>query len=159
MHATASNRISTTIPHATPASWLARHVAGLFETADVRINGSRPWDLRVHDERLFRRLVVEGSVGFGDAYVDGWWDCEAIHQLIDRLLTADVPRRMTFDVHSVTTSLAQRVVNLQTFARARRNTERHYDLGTDLFAAMLDPTMTYTRSETSIRNRCVASSN
>jgi cyclopropane-fatty-acyl-phospholipid synthase len=128
----------------TSAGWAARQVVALLESADVRLNGSRPWDITVHDERLFRRVIVEGSVGLGDAYVDGWWDCAAIDQFIDRLVTADVPRRIAFDLHSVMDSLAQRLVNLQTLARARRNTERHYDLGNDLFAAMLDSTMTYT---------------
>ena len=127
-----------------PAGWAARKVIALLESADVRLDGSRPWDITVHDERLFRRLIVEGSVGLGDAYVDGWWDCAAVDQFVDRLVTADVPRRMAFDLHSVVDSVAQRLMNLQTLARARRNTERHYDLGNDLFAAMLDPTMTYT---------------
>ncbi|MGB7160509.1 MAG: cyclopropane fatty acyl phospholipid synthase [Tepidisphaeraceae bacterium] len=142
--------VAASSAHATPGretvrnSWAARVVIDLLESAGILVNGSRAWDLTVHDERLFRRLIVEGSVGLGDAYVDGWWDCDAIDQLVDRLITADVPRRMPLDLHGVIESIAQRIVNLQTLARARRNTERHYDLGNDLFAAMLDPTMTYT---------------
>lgn len=126
------------------AGWAARKVQDLLSLTDVRIGGGRPWDVTVHDERLFRRLVIDGSVGLGDAYVDGWWDCPTLDQLFDRLLTAQVPQRMGFDRHSIAETLLQRLFNLQTLARARRNTERHYDLGNDLFAAMLDPTLTYT---------------
>jgi cyclopropane-fatty-acyl-phospholipid synthase len=124
--------------------WAARRVNDLLASADVRVNGPRPWDIAVHDERLFRRVVLDGTVGFADAYVDGWWDCDAIDQLCDRLQSAQVTRRVGFDWHSVVDSLVGRLLNLQTLARARRNGQRHYDLGNDLFAAMLDRRMTYT---------------
>ncbi len=48
----------------------------LLAKADVQINGSRPWDLQVHDDNLYERVVRDGSVGFGEAYMDGWWDAE-----------------------------------------------------------------------------------
>jgi cyclopropane-fatty-acyl-phospholipid synthase len=129
---------------AVPAGWAARRVADLLAPADVRINGGRPWDVTVHHERLFRRIVLDGTVGLGDAYVEGWWDCDALDQLFDRVLAAGVHRRIGFDRYNLAESLLQRVLNLQTLARARRNSDRHYDLGNDLFLAMLDPTMAYT---------------
>lgn len=125
-------------------SWAARRATDLLASADVRIDGSRPWDITVHDQRLFRRLVVDGTVGFADAYVDGWWDCDAIDQLCDSLQTANLARHVCLDRHSIVRTIVERTVNLQTLARARRNGEHHYDLGNDLFAAMLDQRMTYT---------------
>jgi cyclopropane-fatty-acyl-phospholipid synthase len=125
--------------------WAMRKVADLFAEADVRINGSRPCDVTVHDERLFRRLIVDGTMGLGDAYVDGWWDCPAIDQFFDRVLTADIPQRVGgLDRHTLMDALLARVMNLQSIARARRNGQRHYDLGNDLFTAMLDKRMAYT---------------
>jgi hypothetical protein len=38
----------------------------LLNLADIRINGERPWDLQLHDERLFDRVLAEGSLGFGE---------------------------------------------------------------------------------------------
>jgi cyclopropane-fatty-acyl-phospholipid synthase len=126
------------------AGWAERKVRGLLATADIGTDGRRPWDLRIHDERLFRRVVVDGVTGLGDAYVDGWWDCDALDQLFDRALAADVPGRIAFDRHGVARALRHRVANLQTVARARRNGRSHYDLGNDLFEAMLDRRMCYT---------------
>ena len=48
----------------------------LLAPADVRIDGTRPWDVRVRDERFFARVLAEGSLGLGESYMDGWWDCE-----------------------------------------------------------------------------------
>ena len=59
---------------------------------DVRVGGDRPWDLTVHDDRLYRRVGREGLMGLGDAYVDGWWDCPSLDVLFDRALRADLPR-------------------------------------------------------------------
>jgi cyclopropane-fatty-acyl-phospholipid synthase len=99
----------------------------------------------VHDERLFRRLLIDGAMGLGDAYVDGWWDCGAVDQFFDHLLTADIPQRVGgLDRHTIFDTIVQRVMNRQNLARARRNGERHYDLGNDLFVAMLDKRMAYT---------------
>src|SRR5688572_10464789 len=88
--------VSPTVETA-PPGWAARKVTDLLASADVRIDGARPWDITVHDERLFCRLVLDGTVGLADGYVDGWWDCDAIDQLCDRLQTADVSRRAGFD--------------------------------------------------------------
>ena len=150
MSLTATDRHEVPETHSTcaPAAggWARKKVSDLLAEADVRINPPypRPFDMVVHDARLFRRLVVDGTMGLGDAYVDGWWDCEAIDQFFDRVLAADVPRRVALDRHSIVDTLVQRVMNLQSIARARRNGEWHYDLGNDLFAAMLDPRMAYT---------------
>jgi cyclopropane-fatty-acyl-phospholipid synthase len=143
-HQDVSPVAKSTTPKAAPAGWAARRVNDLFGVADVRINGSRPWDVTVHDERLFRRIVLDGAVGLGDAYVDGWWDCEAPDQLFDRLLSSGVQRHIGFDRQNLAMTLLARLTNPQSLARARRNSDAHYDLGNDLFAAMLDPTMTYT---------------
>jgi len=47
-------------------------ISEIFEKADIKINGSRPWDIQVKDERLFRRIALNGLMGLGDAYVDCW---------------------------------------------------------------------------------------
>ncbi len=31
-----------------------------------------PFALRVHDERLWDRVVAERNLGLGEAYMDGW---------------------------------------------------------------------------------------
>ena len=110
---------------------------------DVRVSGDRPWDLAVHDERLYRRIGRSGLLGLGDAYVDGWWDCPSIDSLFDRALRADLPRLFRFQPATIARYLLEKLLNLQRLSRSRDNIHRHYDTGNELFEAMLDDHMTY----------------
>src|SRR3989338_8544732 len=67
-------------------------VETLLARADIRVNGDRSWDITVHDPRFFRRLLGGGSLAFGESYMDGWWDCVALDELVTRLLAADLDR-------------------------------------------------------------------
>ena len=71
-----------------------RTIRALFEHADVQIGGSRPWDIQVHHDRMYARVLAYGSVGFGEAYMDGDWDCPALDQLFDRVITARIADRL-----------------------------------------------------------------
>lgn len=55
-------------------------VQRLLASADVRPGGDRPWDIQVHDDRLFARVLAEGSLALGETYMDGWWDCERLDE-------------------------------------------------------------------------------
>lgn len=119
-----------------------RVVQGLLERADIRIGGNRPWDLKVNDQRLFRRLLLHGSLGLGESYMDGWWECERIDELIGRLLKAKLNRRF-FSPRELLDLLLARCMNMQCRSRAWIVGERHYDIGEDLYEAMLDKKMNY----------------
>jgi len=119
-----------------------RKIESILAPADIRINGDRPWDLQVNDERLFGRVLAYGTLGAGEAYADGWWDVEALDELACRAMAAGMDRqleawRLIGDV------VLARIRNLQSPARAFQIGERHYDLGNDLFEAMLDRGMNY----------------
>ncbi len=114
----------------------------LLASVDVRLDGARPWDIRVHDERLFRRVLAEGSLGLGEAYMDGWWDVDRLDELFARLgRLSEEQRPLPWSTKLLI--LKDRVVNRQSRSGAREVAERHYDLGNDLFEAMLDRRMTY----------------
>ena len=51
---------------------LRNRIESILHHADVIINGSRPWDIQVKNNRLYRRIMAQGSLGFGEAYMDGW---------------------------------------------------------------------------------------
>jgi len=119
-----------------------RKIESILAPADIRINGDRPWDLQVNDERLFGRVLAYGTLGAGEAYADGWWDVEALDELACRAMAAGMDDqleawRLIGDV------VLARIRNLQSPARAFQIGERHYDLGNDLFEAMLDRDMNY----------------
>lgn len=119
-----------------------RLASQLLATADIRVGGNRPWDMRVHHKATFERILTQGSLGLGESYVDGWWDCEQLDEFINRIL------RARLDEHAgragwLWASLKARLTNLQSPDRAWQVGEVHYDLGNDLYQAMLDPSMSY----------------
>jgi len=117
----------------------------MLERADVRVNGPRPWDMQVRDPRLWRRVLTHWTLGLGESYMDGDWDCERLDMLFHRLLAAELEHRPAGSARwrMLFESLRQRLLNLQTPERAAQVGEQHYDAGNDVFAAMLDPGMIY----------------
>ncbi|NOZ33494.1 MAG: cyclopropane fatty acyl phospholipid synthase, partial [Alphaproteobacteria bacterium] len=114
----------------------------LLEKADIRVGGERDWDVTVHDDRLYGRILTQGTLGLGEAYMDGWWDAPAIDQFIHQLLVHKVKDAIRVDFALASAYLRALTVNLQ-----RRHTyevaHTHYDLSDDLYAAMLDKRMIY----------------
>ena len=117
---------------------------GLLAKADIRINGDRPFDIQVHDERLYARVLAQGSLGFGEAYMDGWWDSVAFDETMARLLLAKLDEAVHVSPALLWHFIKARVLNLQSRQRAFEVGEQHYDLGNDLYEAMLDKRMVYT---------------
>ncbi|HEX6735301.1 MAG TPA: cyclopropane fatty acyl phospholipid synthase [Azonexus sp.] len=113
--------------------------------AGFRFNGDDPWDIAVADPRFYRRVAVQGSLGLGEAYMDGWWECPRLDQLFHRLLSIDADRRIERWMHlRLLGAMARRVLfNPQSKSRAFMVGEHHYDIGNDVFEAMLDSTMSY----------------
>ncbi len=115
----------------------------LLAGADVRVDGDRPWDIRVHDERLFDRILAEGSLGLGDSYMDGWWDCDALDGFFDRVLRARIGSHLPTQLRQVAHILRVRMFNQQTRRKATKVAKEHYDLGNEFYGAMLDPYRQY----------------
>ncbi len=123
-----------------------RPIQDLLEPAGVRLNGFQPWDPQIHRPDRFRQqLLSRWSLGLGESYMDGDWDCERLDEFFNRVLWAQVDQkvppglrlRLYFEV------LRNRLVNRQSPGRAFEVGERHYDAGNDLFEAMLDSRMIY----------------
>ena len=119
-----------------------RKVAHVLHPADVRIGGERPWDLEVRNDAFYPRVLAHGSLGLGESFMEGWWDTRALDGLLFRLLQAHVDRHVkTFD--DILSVVRARLVNLQTRQRAFAVGKRHYDLGNDLYQAMLGRRLVY----------------
>ncbi len=82
-------------------------------------------------------------MGLGEAYMDGWWDCPALDQFSDRIFTAKLNEKVSNDWRFIVRMIQFRMMNRQSPVHAYEVAERHYDIGNDLYRAMLDPTMTY----------------
>lgn len=125
--------------HADPKA-LAQSVLAL---ADIKINGPRPWDIIVHNENLYSRILSEGSLGLGESYMDGWWDVAALDQFFYKILHARLDTKWPKNLYSALAVLKAKVINMQSKARAFQVGEQHYDLGNDLYSKMLDSRMLY----------------
>src|SRR6185437_2780629 len=120
----------------------SRVEAGLAE-ADISINGGRPWDIVLHDERFYLRVISQGALGLVESYMDGWWDCAELAQFFHRLLTAHLDGHDRFTWSSALAYFKARVENRQGKWLAAENVRRHYDLGNDLYRNMLGRWMVY----------------
>lgn len=116
----------------------------LLQGTDISLNGTHPWDIQVHDERLYARVLAEGSLGLGESYMDGWWDCAAIDELIDHALRQQIREKLRPSPQLLLNAIASRILNRQSTSRAFKVAEAHYNLGNDLYEAMLDTRMVYT---------------
>ncbi|MBN6148826.1 cyclopropane fatty acyl phospholipid synthase [Xanthomonas sp. AmX2] len=121
---------------------LQRRVVELLAGADVRIGGGRAQDIVVHDRRFYARVLAHGSLGLGESYMDGWWDAGALDRTLAQLIGADLERRVR-GVGDLWRALCARVFNLQRGRRSYAVGRRHYDLGNDLYQAMLGRRLVY----------------
>lgn len=119
-------------------------VLGLLGTAGVTAKGRQPFDIEVHDERFYGRVLAHGSLGLGESYVDGWWDCPRLDEFFAKILKAKLDQKARRDLRTALAYFANRIFNHQSSARAFEVGEKHYDRGNDLYQAMLGARMVYT---------------
>src|SRR3989344_4189989 len=109
----------------------------------VEINGSEAWDIQVHNERLYIRVLAQGSLGLGEAYMEKWWDCERVDLFIEKLLRSGKYAN-EINLPLILLGIKARLLNLQSRTGARKVIEKHYDLSNELYMSFLDPYNQYT---------------
>jgi len=119
---------------------LIRRLLGM---ADVEIGGERPWDIAVHDPRFYGRVLSHGSLGLGESYMEGWWDAASVDSFIYHVLRARLNEKVRRSFEALGLYLSEILANRQRKSKAGIIGEHHYDLGNDLFRAMLDARMVY----------------
>lgn len=117
----------------------------LAAEADVHFNGDRPWDIQVFHPSVYRRILMQGSLGFGESFMDGLWTSRRLDETIYRLLSRDVDLRINrrTRLRWLGALLRNLLFNRQSRRRAFQVGEQHYDIGNDVYTAMLDATMSY----------------
>lgn len=123
---------------------LKKRLEHLLQGTGVGLNGAKPWDLQVLDERLYARVLAQGNLGLGEGYMDGWWESAQIDEMISRILKSDVRSRLKPSTGLMWDAFQAKVVNRQNKQRAFEIGRAHYDIGNDLYTAMLDKRLTYT---------------
>ena len=121
---------------------LRKKVEKLLLHSDIKIGGERPWDIQVHDDAVFERVMTQGSLALGETYMDGLWDCNQLDEFFYKIFIANLNTQVLTLV-DLFHFLKMWVVNVQKPSRAFQIGEQHYDIGNDLYEAMLDKRMIY----------------
>lgn len=120
----------------------SKTVKKLLRHADIKINGNRPWDIKVHNKDFYKKVFAQRSIGLGESYVDGWWDSKKLDQFFYKIFYAELNRKL-FSTSFILNILKSKIFNMQSTSRAFQIGEKHYDKGNDLYKAMLDKRLTY----------------
>jgi len=48
-----------------------QYITGLLSIAGISVDGNAPWDIQVHNENFYKRLLAGGSLALGESYMDG----------------------------------------------------------------------------------------
>jgi len=115
----------------------------ILQEAGIPLNSSEPWSIRVHNEKLWDRVITQKQLGFAESYMDGWWDCDAIDVALTKLLSIDVLHLLKPSPALIWHVTKSYIRNNQTKRRAAENAKHHYNIGNDLYVRMLDPEMVY----------------
>ncbi|MFM8954742.1 MAG: cyclopropane fatty acyl phospholipid synthase [Actinomycetota bacterium] len=117
--------------------------ATILERASVPVDSSEPYSIRVHNQKIWDRVVAQRQLGLGEAYIDGWFDCDALDEMLTRLVSVDATNSLPFRPSLLMNVLRSSISNNQTRKRATLNAKHHYNIGNDLYEQMLDKRMIY----------------
>jgi cyclopropane-fatty-acyl-phospholipid synthase len=130
-----------------------RLIHSLLKQADVHVfetftgnavENARPWDIIVHHPQFYKRCIAQGSLGLGEAYMDGWFDVEAIDELVHKIIQAELHKKFKFNLSSIKIFAEALLFNRQSLKRAKQVGEEHYDIDPELYKAMLGEDEIYT---------------
>lgn len=107
-------------------------------------------DIQINDERVFNDVILNPSLGLGEAYMNGWWDAKdkTLDQIfytigrsnLSNILNNTWIAKLRLGVYW----LKEKIFNSQTIEKSKLVAYQHYDLGNELYSRMLDPNMIYT---------------
>ena len=127
--------------------------AGRFEIVlpdgrEFVVEGANPGPtgrLEIRNPDFFSRLVREGDLGFGEMYLEGWWDTPDLQSLMDMILLNNESIGRGFPGAALVRAYEQlrHWFRSNTRRGSRKNISYHYDLGNDFYSLWLDPSMTY----------------
>ena len=123
---------------------IMKQIIGLLNDAGITVNGDRPWDIQIFNNRVYNRIVRQGSLGLGESYMDGWWDVPQLDEFFYRILRNKLDEKFTVNPQNIILYLKASLLNLQTRKKASSSITHHYDIGHDLYSVMLDKRMVYT---------------
>ncbi|MFV2014359.1 MAG: class I SAM-dependent methyltransferase, partial [Candidatus Heimdallarchaeota archaeon] len=126
-----------------PKNKFRKALEPFLDKSGIQINGNSKWDLMINNEETFRRVVTEGSIGLGESYMDGWWDCESVDEFLTKILSSRFDVKLKSNWKLALDVIIPKLRNRQSRKRAFQVDYKHYDLDNNLFENMLDKRLTY----------------
>ena len=108
-------------------------------------------EIRIASAEFFKRCVLFGDIGFGEAYVNGEWETADITAVISWFilnqenspsLSGSRAKQTAINLLGAFNRL-KHLLRPNSIATSRRNISDHYDLGNNFYQLWLDQTMTY----------------
>ena len=125
------------------AKWARQRIESTLLGSGIELDGTEPWDPQILQPKALVRVLVRGTLGGGEGYAHGEWECRSLDELVFRLLKSDIDEK--WDARPVLSlrKLLAKLLNRQSRSLARENVHTHYDIGNDLYEAMLGRSMAY----------------
>lgn len=104
-------------------------ITKVYRKGGITINGTKPWDMRVHNKEFFTRVANNAPMGLGESYMDGMWDCDDICELTARTMKYNIHRFYMTRWNRFLNFVELYFFNLQTKQKAWEVGREHYDTG------------------------------
>lgn len=118
-------------------------VDGLFRYAGLKINGPDASDPQIRNPKFYRRLLLQGSIGLGDMYMEEWYTVERVDLMIEKIVRSGLSDLVPqFD--DMTLKIKSRLFDRQGKEQAQQNVSDHYDFDPRFFIDVLGTTNSYT---------------
>lgn len=103
-----------------------RITSELLNRAGITINGTAPADIRVNNPDFYKRVLQEGSLGLGESYMDGWWECDRLDMFFTQVLRAGLEGQLpaTLKTHCESPPRACSIYRIKTRVGCRKRTLR-----------------------------------
>lgn len=111
---------------------------------DITVNGDKPYDIQIHDPVFYKKIALTQSVGAGDAYVEGLWDCDQLDEFFFRVCRSRLYNEFYSQLNLNAIKLVNKFINQQTPMKSEQVAKQHYNLGNNLFEKMLGKSLAYT---------------
>jgi len=124
----------------------------LLQECDVEIGGHRPWDLQVHDDKMYSMIIHGGPMALGETYMSGMWktnDESSLAEFFTRVLRADIELKIKkyYSSRVFLKNLPNHIFGVlrSIFKKAFAFNigKEHYDIGNGLYKKMLGRRMIY----------------
>lgn len=119
-------------------------IENILAQAGISVNGENPWDMKISDSKVFKQIWRDPSLATGETYMEKRWDSDQLDEMFYRLTRHIEPEK----IYSLSTFISflvkHYICNQQSPFRSQKVAKKHYDLGNDLYQAMLGETMAYT---------------